>query len=142
MHGIGLRPFGMALPCLVFADGIAIGVLALQRKRNAYLEIALGVLILALPYKIESWYGIMVSPLLLVRHRFAPIAFIAITNACEFLQMRIFYASSHPYAAFISLAILIAVVVNELWSRTPPSPGRYRSDRVYRDLSVAGKTRA
>lgn len=106
MHWIPIHPFTLVIPAIVVGCSLVIAYHALSLKRSPVVEALLAFAILAMPYKIESWYGIMLSPMLLIQRRWAVALYAGITACCQFLQMRIFYNSSQPY--LMALAIFIA----------------------------------
>ena len=114
LGGVPNAPFGSIVPLATVACALAIATLALRGRRSPALEIAMAPLILMVPPKIESWYGIMLTPLLLVKHRFALIVFVAMTLACQFLQSRLFLVSYDPYLIFTALVVLIVALLAEV----------------------------
>jgi hypothetical protein len=112
-HAITPHAIAPVFPAFVAACSLAIAVLALRRKREPLLEFALFIGILLLPYKVESWYGIMMTPMLLIPRRWAPAAFFAVTVACELLQRRIFRLYD-PTVYVMALLLGVAVGV-ALW---------------------------
>ncbi len=122
LHRVGLgnaiTPHSVAplFPLFVAACSLAIALLALRRRREPLLELALFIGILFLPYKVESWYGVMMTPMLLIRKRWAPAAFFAVTVACELLQRRIFRLYDPTvYVMALLLGIIVGVT---LWLLT------------------------
>lgn len=118
LHAIARGSFDRIVPLLIVASALGIAWYALRGRRAAGYEFALALLVLLLPYKIESWYAVMLAPLLLVPGRYAIAAFIAITLGCEFLQMRIFYATSQPYVELTGLVVLIGLTIVECARRS------------------------
>lgn len=115
-HAITPHTIAPVFPAFVAACSVAIAVLALWRRREPLLELALFIGILLLPYKVESWYGIMMTPILLIPRRWAPAAFFAVTVACELLQRRIFRLYDPTVYA---MALLLGVAVGvSLWLLT------------------------
>lgn len=115
-HAITPHTIAPLFPLFVAACSVAIALLALRRRREPLLELALFIGILLLPYKVESWYGIMMTPMLLIPKRWAPAAFFAVTVACELLQRRIFRL--YDPTVYVMALLLGLVVGVTLWLMT------------------------
>jgi hypothetical protein len=132
MHWIPIHPFTLVIPAIVVGCSLVIAYHALSRRRSPVVEGLLAFAILAMPYKIESWYGIMLSPMLLIQRRWAVALYVGVTAYCQFLQVRIFYKynTSLPYlvAIFIFIAATgLAMFVLRL--NGPTENGRARDCR-------------
>jgi len=113
LHSLSYKPVTAIVPLCTAGVALAIALYALKNRRFPVFEITLAVFVLLLPYKLENWYAVMLVPLLLVQSRLGLIAFLAITLACQYLQVRMFAAESAPYVVFTSLAIIVAALLDE-----------------------------
>jgi hypothetical protein len=103
--------FALLFPLFTIACSAAVAWLALRRRREPLLELALFLTILFLPYKIESWYGVMFAPVLLIRRPWSCAAFLGITAGCELMQRRIFMYFDRPYVVCLLLGLAVATGV-------------------------------
>lgn len=115
-HAITPHTIAPLFPAFVVVCALAIAVLALRRRREPLLELALFIGILFLPYKVESWYGIMMTPMLLIPKRWAPAAFFGVSVACELLQRRIFRL--YDPTVYVTALLLGVIVGLTLWLLT------------------------
>lgn len=113
LHHTTIAPFATIIPALTVLCALAIAAFALRLRRVVTLEFALALLVLLLPYKLESWYAIMFVPLLLIQSRFALSAFLALSLAFQFLEMRIFLTDSNPYVLLFALGAVVFVLVDD-----------------------------
>jgi hypothetical protein len=98
-------------PMFTALCALGIAILALRRRREPLLELVLFISLLLLPYKVENWYGIMLTPMLFIPRPWAPAAFIGVTAASELMLRRMFMYSDNPVAIATLLGVAVGAAV-------------------------------
>jgi hypothetical protein len=117
LHHSTQAQFALVFPLLTAACAAGIAWFALRGERRPWLELAMMISILLIPYKIEIWYAIMLALVLLIRRPWAPAAFLGIIAAGEVMERRIFFSFDRPYMVCIAVGITTAFGVWYLMHR-------------------------
>ena len=106
-------------PALIVLCTVLIAAIALRRRRSPILEMGL-LLLLFTAARQQTWYGLNLTPALLIPHRWAIGIFLGCTLASQVIQRKNFIGgwNAPPFVTFVILAVLLSAVLAVAFSAT------------------------